>query len=664
MKKGYLVTAIIAAVLVLASSIPLMSSTVASDEYQPVYPEESGKNVTAEKSIEQWQKEHTIKVKVTRTLKYEQGYLETKEIYTGTEFKNRFGRDNFTKERRIPLSAEHAEALGIREGEEIISVTEEERVFTTEGDPDPWWEDYHYPPWMYYEDDGLYVQESPINMAWENTDMDAVKDEMEEEGWEDIPDECGIPPIPCQVDHYVYDPEYGWIVGDGVACAFPPSTPCFHCHRVWGGYHIRLWSLSSGAVVGQAHEDSVWDPIHGHQAVAYESVEELVADFYDEAEWTVYDDNYPLDNPTEDPYSNEWCTQIVYSTISLGAAVDNDDLPWNNWGQMRWFGQDSVYYYGGDAAQSGVISHNQKSCISAPVEGPGTLKFRWKVSSEASYDYLNFYIDGNRKTRISGEVSWQQKSYSISSGWHTVKWEYKKDGSVNSGLDCGWLDTVSISMETEIPLSPGWNLVSLPLIPEDSDITVVISADTLASGNVGNVGLVYWYDPAIEGYRVYKPGVGGSLTTMEDGKGYWIFMVSPDTLTVRGLEVPLPGQPWPAYDVFEGWNMIGFKSTSSMHHTSYLYNIAGDYSVLWGWDAGAQEYFSVYPLGEHDGNMEPGHGYWLWATADGTIVPPEGDGGSKSASDGDGAILPDKAHLPPYPPYPPLPPSSYTSEAE
>jgi len=120
--------------------------------------------------------------------------------------------------------------------------------------------------------------------------------------------------------------------------------------------------------------------------------------------------------------------------------------------------------------------------------------------------------------------------------------------------------------------------------------------------------------------------------------------------------------------------MIGFKSTTSMHHTSYLYNIAGDYSIIWGWDAGAQEYFNVYPAGEHGGNMEPGHGYWIWMYYPGIIVPPDGDGGSKSGLDGDGATLPDKTPLPPLPPvpppsppsppYPPLPPSSYTSEAE
>ncbi len=44
-------------------------------------------------------------------------------------------------------------------------------------------------------------------------------------------------------------------------------------------------------------------------------------------------------------------------------------------------------------------------------EGPGTVTFWWKVSSEANYDWLSFYVDGVLQDRISGEVGWQQITY-------------------------------------------------------------------------------------------------------------------------------------------------------------------------------------------------------------------------------------------------------------
>jgi len=57
-------------------------------------------------------------------------------------------------------------------------------------------------------------------------------------------------------------------------------------------------------------------------------------------------------------------------------------------------------------------------------------------------DYLQFYIDDTRKDQISGEVGWQEKSYSVTAGIHTLTWRYAKDSSEEAGDDCGWVDFV------------------------------------------------------------------------------------------------------------------------------------------------------------------------------------------------------------------------------
>ncbi|MCG2825432.1 MAG: PPC domain-containing protein [Thermoplasmatales archaeon] len=136
------------------------------------------------------------------------------------------------------------------------------------------------------------------------------------------------------------------------------------------------------------------------------------------------------------------------STTSLGEAVDNTVLSWTTGGDADWFGQTSTYYYGGDAAQSGDITNSEYTYIQTTVTGPGTLTFYWKVSSESGYDYLKFYLDGSEQTKISGSTSWAQKIYSISSGSHTIQWKYTKDGSGDSGSDCGWLDKVEYTQTT------------------------------------------------------------------------------------------------------------------------------------------------------------------------------------------------------------------------
>ncbi len=43
---------------------------------------------------------------------------------------------------------------------------------------------------------------------------------------------------------------------------------------------------------------------------------------------------------------------------------------------------------------------------------------------------------------ISGERGWEQRTYSLGAGSHSLKWEYDKDVSISEGSDCGWLDRV------------------------------------------------------------------------------------------------------------------------------------------------------------------------------------------------------------------------------
>jgi len=246
--------------------------------------------------MEQWREEHTVKVNATTIYKYEQGYLEIKEIYTGKDLEKKFGVDNLTRVLKISVDAE---AIGMKEGEEKVFVSEKTVVVTIAGDPYHWWENYEYPQWTYSLIVHInppmifYFEEDPINLAWENSDKDTVKSVILEQGWVDNP---------AQYNHYVYDPEYGWILNDGVA------------DDVWrpnGGYHARLWQMSDGNVVSNAHHDS--NP--PHHADEYEPAEELVAGFYDLPVWAVSDDSYNHENEYTNEYgayNNGWTTQITH----------------------------------------------------------------------------------------------------------------------------------------------------------------------------------------------------------------------------------------------------------------------------------------------------------------------------------------------------------------
>src|SRR6266567_6112401 len=136
-------------------------------------------------------------------------------------------------------------------------------------------------------------------------------------------------------------------------------------------------------------------------------------------------------------------------TSSLGQAVDNTALTLTTGGDASWLAETSVSFSGGSAAQSGLITAGQTSWMETTATGPATLSFYWKVSSESGWDLLHFYLDGVEQTSISGEVDWQQKSFSIASGSHTLHWAYTKDAfCCAGGSDRGWVDQVQLSGST------------------------------------------------------------------------------------------------------------------------------------------------------------------------------------------------------------------------
>ncbi|MCX7914504.1 MAG: hypothetical protein N2511_07970, partial [Thermodesulfovibrionales bacterium] len=161
----------------------------------------------------------------------------------------------------------------------------------------------------------------------------------------------------------------------------------------------------------------------------------------------------------------------------------------------------TVSYYGGDSAQSGAITHNQTTWVETSVTGPGILRFYWKVSSEANFDFLQFSINGFEQTKISGTTNWHEKIYSIPEGSHTLRWEYTKDGSYSSGSDAGWLDKVEFIKTTTILSEAfeqwpptGWNIKN-------------------------NGGSCVWESSATLGYIYLTGGTGNAAVADSDACG-------------------------------------------------------------------------------------------------------------------------------------------------
>ncbi|MBN1806324.1 MAG: hypothetical protein JW837_13835 [Sedimentisphaerales bacterium] len=159
---------------------------------------------------------------------------------------------------------------------------------------------------------------------------------------------------------------------------------------------------------------------------------------------------YTKDKSVSDGSDSGWIDQLEWSGETqppsssgpLANATDTN-LSFTTSGDEDWFSQTVVSFFDGDAAQSGNVEDNQESLMAAQVIGTGTLKFYWKVSSEAGYDFLEYYIDGVLQDRISGSEDWHQMIYVITeSGAHALEWRYVKDYSESKEDDAGWVDQV------------------------------------------------------------------------------------------------------------------------------------------------------------------------------------------------------------------------------
>lgn len=118
--------------------------------------------------------------------------------------------------------------------------------------------------------------------------------------------------------------------------------------------------------------------------------------------------------------------------------------PWNNTSSSPWFETSTTSYSGATAMQSGGIGNNMATALSLEVDlnNWGEVSFARRVSSESGFDFLRFYIDGQLKDSWSGEVAWDEASFVVFGGTHTLEWVYEKDEILDGGEDAAWVDQI------------------------------------------------------------------------------------------------------------------------------------------------------------------------------------------------------------------------------
>lgn len=114
-------------------------------------------------------------------------------------------------------------------------------------------------------------------------------------------------------------------------------------------------------------------------------------------------------------------------------------------GDLVWSVTDISAHSGTYSVRSGFIGDNQFSCVSyEPGIQHQALGFYYRVSTEADFDFVYFYVNGLQVDDASGEIGWSFYHHNAGDGFHYYEWCYEKDFSVSAGLDLVFLDDLEI----------------------------------------------------------------------------------------------------------------------------------------------------------------------------------------------------------------------------
>ena len=234
------------------------------------------------------------------------------------------------------------------------------------------------------------------------------------------------------------------------------------------------------------------------------------------AELTAYGDGKVVELKAEYEYGTNRVSSLknvtVSGMVSIPVAVDWASMPCATGGTdgkaNGWYGQTDVSRDGVDAARSGKIFGAGESWFSAVVTNAGDLSFWWNVSSEPTYDCLQFEIDGNVVARTSGVSNeWRHLKFELPMGVHTLRWTYVKDGKNDVGEDCGWVDGI------------GWTPLSTP---SSMSGTVSVASISASDGTCSDRIEIEW-TPFASARWIYeyelsrKPSTGSQWSVVATG---------------------------------------------------------------------------------------------------------------------------------------------------
>ncbi|RJS86236.1 hypothetical protein CW713_00515 [Methanophagales archaeon] len=214
--------------------------------------------------------------------------------------------------------------------------------------------------------------------------------------------------------------------------------------------------------------------------------------------------------------------------------------------------------------------------------------------------------EGNVTPGESMNVTVRLNTTDLEPGYHYTALVVKSNDPDEPEVEVPVNLTVTTAPPFRRNMTSGWNLISLPLIPDDNSTSVVLSSLS------GKYDAVYKYNPVWYNFI--------SANAMDPGAGYFVHATENCTWNYSGSGFAYTSMN---RDLEKGLNMLGWLYCSKPVNVS-LSSVEKKYTYVARWNATSQSY-EVYnprapaPFNDFD-TMERGEGYWISAKSNCTLT--------------------------------------------
>ncbi|PKP15962.1 MAG: hypothetical protein CVU06_15575, partial [Bacteroidetes bacterium HGW-Bacteroidetes-22] len=273
-------------------------------------------------------------------------------------------------------------------------------------------------------------------------------------------------------------------------------------------------------------------------------------------------------------------TGLIYEDWESGGFLK---FPWMRTGNVLWEISQNPVYERSFSASSGQPGDSKQSTltISYEVMMEDSISFYYKTSTEANYDFLEFYIDNQLKGKWSGLRDWKYISYYVPAGQHSFRWKYQKDIFSSAGEDMVWIDYIRLPF------------FFLPLINAGEDKWVCYSVDSVFMNATAQYQQSILWTTKGDGYfnypRILNPAYFPGPNDRSNGEVKLSIKASnalatvSDTMLLHFVQPPISPQAMQAIpDAYCTDRAESIQLLAQVHETDSLFWYSFDYTQIPG----------------------------------------------------------------------------------